>query len=58
MAAGEQFWLLDQPVIRIGAPDVPVPAAPSLQAAIFPDAERIAAEIQAQLSKTAAPARA
>ncbi|HUG30798.1 MAG TPA: transketolase C-terminal domain-containing protein [Candidatus Limnocylindria bacterium] len=40
-AARECFWDLDAPIERIGAPDIPIPAAPSLQAAAIPDATSI-----------------
>jgi acetoin:2,6-dichlorophenolindophenol oxidoreductase subunit beta len=36
------FWELDAPVARVAAPDVPLPAAPSLQASMLPDAHAIA----------------
>jgi pyruvate/2-oxoglutarate/acetoin dehydrogenase E1 component len=35
------FTSLDAPIARIGAPDIPVPYAPSLEAAYLPSAERI-----------------
>ena len=37
---------LRAPALRMGLPDTRVPAAPSLVAALLPDAERIAAEIE------------
>ena len=36
------FHLLDAPVSRVTAPDVPVPFAPELEAAYRPNAEKIA----------------
>ncbi|RJO70093.1 acetoin dehydrogenase [Nocardia panacis] len=38
--------MLDQPPIRIGTPDARIPAAPSLAAALIPDAARIVAAIE------------
>jgi pyruvate/2-oxoglutarate/acetoin dehydrogenase E1 component len=35
------FTSLDAPIARIGAPDIPVPYAPSLEAAYLPNVERI-----------------
>jgi len=35
------FPVLQAPIARIGLPDVRVPAAPSLQAAVFPDARKV-----------------
>lgn len=37
------FDLLDAPVVRVGAPDVRIPSAPALQAALVPGEEAIAA---------------
>lgn len=45
------FFELDAPIVRIGLPDVRVPAAPSLQAALIPSAERITAEVQDLMKK-------
>ncbi len=56
-AARERFWDLDGPILRIGAPDIRVPAAPSLQAALIPDARDIAREIREGLAAPL-PARA
>ena len=52
-AAGERFSDLTGPVIRIGAPDIRVPAAPSLQKALIPEAEAIATEIRQSLATPA-----
>ncbi|MQA25858.1 MAG: transketolase [Micromonosporaceae bacterium] len=41
------FGSLDQPVRRVGAPDIRVPAAPSLQRAVIPGADEIAAACRA-----------
>ncbi|WP_169582046.1 MULTISPECIES: alpha-ketoacid dehydrogenase subunit alpha/beta [Microbacterium] len=40
-AASKYFWLLDAPVARVAMPDVRVPASPTLQEAILPNAEWI-----------------
>lgn len=40
-AAQEGFWMLDAPVVRVGAPDIRVPAAPSLQTELMVNADRI-----------------
>ena len=50
---GERFSDLTGPVIRIGAPDIRVPAAPSLQKALIPEAEAIATEIRQSLATPA-----
>jgi len=42
----EVFHDLDAPPLRIGLPDLRVPAAPGLQAAVFPDVQSIAAELR------------
>jgi len=39
--ATECFWDLDAPIQRVGAPDVRIPAAPALQAAVIPDARAV-----------------
>jgi pyruvate/2-oxoglutarate/acetoin dehydrogenase E1 component len=44
--AGSCFWDLDAPIERVALPDVRVPAAPSLHAAVFPGADRIAGAIR------------
>lgn len=41
LVAEKAFHLLDAPVMRITAPDVPVPFAPELEAAYRPNAEKI-----------------
>jgi pyruvate/2-oxoglutarate/acetoin dehydrogenase E1 component len=41
--AGEAFWSLDAPIERVATPDVRIPAAPRLQAALLPDASAIVA---------------
>jgi acetoin:2,6-dichlorophenolindophenol oxidoreductase subunit beta len=40
-AASEGFWTLDAPVVRVGAPDVRVPAAPSLQSEVLLNPDQI-----------------
>jgi acetoin:2,6-dichlorophenolindophenol oxidoreductase subunit beta len=39
--ADEGLWSLDAPICRVGVPDCRIPAAPSLQAALIPDAHSI-----------------
>jgi 2-oxoisovalerate dehydrogenase E1 component len=48
--AKESFWQLDAPVDRLAVDDVPMPYHPVLLDAVLPDAERIAARIEALLS--------
>jgi pyruvate/2-oxoglutarate/acetoin dehydrogenase E1 component len=43
------FSTLAGPIRRVGAPDVPVPAAPSLQAAVIPDAGDIVGAVRLAL---------
>lgn len=43
------FDLLEAPIRRIGAPDVPMPAAVSLQAAVVPTADRVVSAVLALL---------
>jgi acetoin:2,6-dichlorophenolindophenol oxidoreductase subunit beta len=45
-AAAEGFWALDAPVMRVGAPDTPVPAAPALQRELLPSADSIVAGVR------------
>ncbi len=40
-AAEDWFWLLDAPVVRVTAPDVPKPSAATLEAAVIPGTERV-----------------
>ncbi|MDB4885078.1 MAG: Transketolase central region, partial [Gemmatimonadetes bacterium] len=47
--AREAFWHLDAPVERLTVDDVPMPYHPVLLDAVLPDAERIAARIEALL---------
>ena len=42
----EAFDFLDYPILRVNAPDTPVPACPELEDYFVPDAERIAGEIR------------
>jgi 2-oxoisovalerate dehydrogenase E1 component len=50
VVAREAFWHLDAPVDRLAVEDVPMPYHPVLLDAVLPDADRIAARIQALLS--------
>jgi 2-oxoisovalerate dehydrogenase E1 component len=47
--ARETFWFLDAPVDRLAVADVPMPYHPYLLDAVLPDADRIAARIEALL---------
>jgi 2-oxoisovalerate dehydrogenase E1 component len=47
--AREAFWHLDAPIERLTVDDVPMPYHPVLLDAVLPDAERIAARIEALL---------
>ena len=49
VVAREAFWYLDAPVDRLAVEDVPMPYHPSLLEAVLPDADRIAARIDALL---------
>jgi pyruvate/2-oxoglutarate/acetoin dehydrogenase E1 component len=51
--ATECFWDLDAPIQRVGAPDVRIPAAPALQAAVIPDARTVGAGIERVLAEPA-----
>ena len=42
------FWRLDAPIERVGVPDVPIPFAPPLEAAVIPDVDDIIAAIHRQ----------
>ncbi|MBM3526226.1 MAG: acetoin dehydrogenase, partial [Alphaproteobacteria bacterium] len=44
--ARDALWSLEAPIERVGLPDVRVPAAPSLQAAIAPTAADIVAAVR------------
>ena len=48
--AREAFWFLDAPIERLTVEDVPMPYHPVLLEAVLPDADRIAARIEALLS--------
>lgn len=41
------FGTLQAPILRVGAPDVPMPAAPSLQAAVVPNVDRVVSAVRA-----------
>jgi pyruvate/2-oxoglutarate/acetoin dehydrogenase E1 component len=45
-AAEEWFWMLDAPVVRVAAPDVPKPSAPVLEAAVLPGVEDVARAVR------------
>ena len=45
MVAGEGFDLLDAPIVRVTAPDTPVPFSPVLEDAFLPNAEKIKAAV-------------
>ena len=49
MLAREAFWFLDAPIERLTVEDVPMPYHPVLLDAVLPDADRIAARIEALL---------
>jgi pyruvate/2-oxoglutarate/acetoin dehydrogenase E1 component len=49
--AGNSFEHLDAPPVRIGVPDVRVPAAPTLQAQLVPTSKRIATVARVVLSQ-------
>jgi 2-oxoisovalerate dehydrogenase E1 component len=49
VVAREAFWFLDAPVDRLAVADVPMPYHPTLLDAVLPDADRIAARIDALL---------
>lgn len=48
--AKEAFWRLDAPVDRLAVEDLPMPYHPVLLEAVLPDADRIAARIEALLA--------
>ena len=50
VVAREAFWHLDAPVDRLAVADVPMPYHPLLLDAVLPDADRIAARIEALLT--------
>jgi 2-oxoisovalerate dehydrogenase E1 component len=50
VVAREAFWSLDAPVDRLAVADVPMPYHPVLLEAVLPDADRVAARIEALLS--------
>lgn len=49
--AAEAVGYLDGPIIRVATPDVPMPAAPSLEALLVPDKAKIKAAILRALGK-------
>ena len=44
--ASSCLWDLDAPIERVALPDLPMPAAPALHAAVFPGAQKIAAALR------------
>jgi len=46
------FDALDAPVVRVGTPDVRMPSAPALQAALVPDARRIVSAVRQLVADT------
>ncbi len=44
--AAEGFWALDAPVVRVGAPDTPVPAAPAIQRELLTTPDSIVAGLR------------
>lgn len=50
--ASEAFWDLDAPIVRVAAPDIPLPAAPTLQKALLPGRDAI---VQAAMRLTETP---
>ena len=50
VVAREAFWYLDAPVDRLAVEDLPMPYHPVLLDAVLPDADRIAARIDALLT--------
>jgi pyruvate dehydrogenase E1 component beta subunit/2-oxoisovalerate dehydrogenase E1 component len=46
------FGVLRAPILRVATPDVPMPAAPNLQAAAIPDAARVASTVRRLLGRT------
>jgi 2-oxoisovalerate dehydrogenase E1 component len=50
VVAREAFWYLDAPVDRLAVDDIPMPYHPVLLDAVLPDADRIAARIDALLT--------
>jgi pyruvate/2-oxoglutarate/acetoin dehydrogenase E1 component len=53
LAASAGFDSLKAPVVRVGAPFAPVPLKPDLEAAYYPDAEKIVESVRAALAVTA-----
>ena len=51
-AAGEGFWNLNAPVLRIGTPDIRIPSAVALQQAVIPNATAIAAAVRQVVEPT------
>jgi acetoin:2,6-dichlorophenolindophenol oxidoreductase subunit beta len=49
IAAEDWFDLLDAPVHRLGAPSIPLPYSPVLEAACIPDSRRIASAVRSAL---------
>lgn len=49
--AEEAIAYLDTPIIRVATPDLPIPAAPTLEAAVIPNREKIKKAIYKSLGK-------
>ena len=49
--AGACFYDLDAPVLRVTAPDTPIPAARTLEEAFLPSAEAIAAAVREAMAQ-------
>lgn len=45
------FGSLQAPILRVATPDVPMPAAPNLQAAVIPDVARVTATVRRLLER-------
>jgi acetoin:2,6-dichlorophenolindophenol oxidoreductase subunit beta len=50
-AAAEGFWALDAPIVRVGAPDIRVPAAPTLQREFLPNRDMIVEGVETLLGR-------
>lgn len=51
--ANEALWSLEAPIVRVGVPDLRIPAAPVLQQAVVPGVEQIAAALRETAAVTA-----
>jgi pyruvate dehydrogenase E1 component beta subunit len=48
----EAFYYLDSPILRVAAPNAPVPSTPTLERKFVPGTERIVEAISKLLNKT------